>query len=145
MKFCPQCGAQLDDGAAVCPACGKDLYGKGTGNYDHTAEFTAEDVSNNKAYAMLIYLMGVVGIIIALLASGQSRYLQFHIRQAIKFEVVTALLGIIAAVLAITVVVPIAAGICIAIIFVLKIISFFRICGGKSVEPEIIRSLDFLR
>ena len=31
------------------------------------------------------------------------------------------------------------------ILFVLKIIAFFQVCGGKAKEPSIIRSLGFLR
>ena len=36
---------------------------------DHTAEFDAKDISDNKVMAMLPYLMGTIGIIIALIAS----------------------------------------------------------------------------
>ena len=59
--------------------------------YDHTSEFTAKDISDNKVIAMLVYLMGTVGIIIALLASKDSPYLSFHVRQALKFTVLEVL------------------------------------------------------
>ena len=113
--------------------------------FDHTAEFDAQDISDNKCYAMLVYLMSVVGIIIALLASKESPYLKFHIRQAIKFEVVTILLAIITSVLCWTFIVPIAGGVCLTIIMVLKIICFFQICKGQAKEPAIIRNLKFLK
>lgn len=48
--------------------------------YDHTAEFSQKDISDNKVIAMLVYLMGAVGIIIALLASSESPYVSFHVR-----------------------------------------------------------------
>ena len=41
--------------------------------YDHTSEFTAKDISDNKVIAMLVYLMGTIGIIVALLASKDAR------------------------------------------------------------------------
>lgn len=165
MKFCPQCGAQMDDAATFCPNCGaasgtqpntgyaQQSYGQqpyaapalAVDPYDHTADFDAQDISDNKVLCMLVYLMGAIGIIYALLAGKDSKYVAFHVRQALKFEVVTILLGLIAAVLCWTIIVPIAAGICIAIIFVLKIICFFQICSGKAKEPAIIRSLGFLR
>ena len=146
MKFCPKCGAQLDDAALFCPACGASFQtGAQASPYDHTAEFDAKDVSDHKPYAMLVYLLGFVGIVIALLAGRDSKYLQFHIRQVIKFEVITILTGIIMAVLAITIIVPIAGAIFLAVLFVIQIICFFRICAGKSVEPPIIRSFSFMK
>ena len=94
---------------------------------------------------MLCYLLGSIGVIIALLAANKSDYTAFHVRQALKFTVVNVLLGIVAVVLAITIVVPIAAAICMCIVSVLRIIAFFQICGGKAKEPAIIRNLKFLR
>ena len=41
--------------------------------YDHTAEFTTKDISENKVIAMLCYLMGTFGVVLALLGSvGRS-------------------------------------------------------------------------
>lgn len=110
--------------------------------YDHTAEFDPNDISDNKVFAMLCYLMDFIGIIVALLATHSSKYTMFHVRQALKITVVSILsvfvliipfLGWIAF--------PILQG----IIWVIKIISFFQICSGKAKEPAIIRSFGFLR
>lgn len=113
--------------------------------YDHTAEFTAKDISDNKVISMLVYLMGAIGIVIALLAANSSPYAAFHVRQALKFTVVSILLGIAAAVLCWTFIVPIAAGIAALALLVIKVICFFQICKGKAVEPYIIRNLTFLK
>lgn len=111
-------------------------------SYDHTAEFDPKDISDNKVFAMLCYLMDFIGIIVALLATHSSKYTMFHVRQALKITVVSILsvfvliipfLGWIAF--------PILQG----IIWVIKIISFFQICSGKAKEPAIIRSFGFLR
>ena len=85
------------------------------------------------------------GIIIALLIGKDSPYVNFHLRQALKFLVCEILLGLIAAVLAFTLIVPIAAGIAICVLAVIQLICFFQVCQGKAKEPAIIRSLSFLK
>lgn len=171
MKICPNCKSQIDDNVMFCNVCGArqdaQAGGAGAGNYtgsgapgnmgvppqqytmaydkfDHTAEFDKKDISDNKVIAMLVYLLGTVGVIIALLASSKSAYAAFHVRQALKFTVVSILLGIITLVLCWTIIVPVLYAICLAVLFVLKIICFFQICSGKAVEPYIIRNLGFL-
>ncbi|MBQ3866037.1 MAG: zinc-ribbon domain-containing protein [Clostridia bacterium] len=160
MKICPNCQAQLDDNAGFCTNCGFNFAAQQQQQYqqqpyaapapvvdpyDHTAEFDPKDISDNKVYAMLVYLLGAVGIIIALLASHDSAYVRFHLRQALKFIVVETLTAIVSAALVWTFIVPIAGGIFMAILGVLQIIIFFQICGGKAKEPAIIRSLGFLK
>lgn len=112
--------------------------------YDHTAEFDPKDIAANKVIAMVAYLLGTIGIIIALLGAHDSKYAAFHVRQALKFTVLEMLTGIIAIVLCWTFVVPIAAALCILVLFVVRIICFFSICSGKAKEAPIIRSFGFL-
>lgn len=111
---------------------------------DHTAEFDAKDISDNKVMAMLPYLLGTIGIIIALLASRESAYTYFHVRQALKITVVSVLIGIITVLLCWTIVVPIAGGVCGIILLVVRIICFFQICTGKAKEAPIVSGLGFL-
>lgn len=113
--------------------------------YDHTSEFTAKDISDNKVIAMLVYLMGTVGIIVALLASKDSPYLSFHVRQALKFTVLEVLTGIITLLLFWTIIVPIAVGIFGIVLLVCKIIAFFSICKGNAKEPYVVRNFNFLK
>lgn len=113
--------------------------------YDHTREFDAADISNNKVFAMSIYLLGLFGIIVALIASHDSPYVAFHVRQGLKFEIVEVILAVITTVLCWTVIVPIAAAVALVILFVLRVIMFISICKGQAKEPGIIRSLGFLR
>lgn len=151
--FCKNCGAQLPDGSAFCTNCGTPL-GENTQTtnvapaqdpYDHTSEFDAKDISENKVISMLVYLMGAVGIVIALLASHSSPYAAFHVRQALKFTVVNILMAICTVLLCWTFIVPIAYLIMLVVLWVIKIICFFQICAGKAKEPAIIRSLGFLK
>ncbi len=161
MKTCPKCQAQLNDDAIFCTSCGTQFantsapqapqqpqfqqYVPYYNPYDHTAEFDAKDISENKVISMLVYLMGVFGIIIALLIGKESPYTAFHVRQSLKFMVVEILMGIATALLFWTIIVPIAYGVMMCVLLVLKIICFFQICSGKAIEPPIIRGLGFLK
>ncbi len=170
-KFCPYCGKPLEEGEICsCPQAQAEAARQAQGQqptppnyyqqqnqyqqqytqpaydpYDHTAEFDAQDISDNKVFAMLVYLMGIIGIIIALLASQSSRYAMFHVRQGLKLTVVNTLLGIITLLLIWTVIVPIAGGIALLVVEVINIICFFQVCTGKAKEPYIICKLGFLR
>lgn len=167
MKICPNCNNQVDDNATFCNNCGTqfitqqvnynnqqayqqmppqpNMYAPVYDPYDHTAEFDPKDVSENKVISMLVYLMGAIGIVIALLASNTSPYAAFHVRQALKFTVVEILSSICALLLFWTFIFPIAYGVLILVLTVIKFICFFQICSGKAKEPAIIRSLKFLR
>ena len=111
-------------------------------SYDHTAEFDPKDISENKVYAMATYLLGVIGIVIALLASRDSKYAAFHVRQAMKLEMTSILLLVCCIVPILGWLVAIVGA---AIIEVLTIIAFFQVCSGKAKEPAIIRSFPFMK
>lgn len=160
MKICSNCNQPLDDSAAYCYKCGTQFseerqtsnYTQPINNqyvysdpYDHTGEFDQKDISENKVISMLVYLMGAIGIVIALLASNTSKYAAFHVRQALKFTVIEILSAIVALLLCWTLIVPIAYGIFTLVLTVIKFICFFQICSGKAKEPAIIRSFGFLR
>ncbi len=153
MAFCPNCGAQVEDGKAFCDKCGTPLQAGAqnfqqapvaVNQFDHTAEFDPEDISRNKVYAMACYLLSAVGVIIALLAANESPYARFHATQALKFTIVEMLLAICTGVLAFTIIVPIVAVVVICVLAVIEIICFFDVCGGKAKDAAIIRSLKFL-
>jgi len=152
MAFCPNCGKEIPEGQVFCSNCGASLNAPGAqpaapavDPYDHTADFSPEDISQNKVIAMAAYLLGAVGVIIALLAAPQSPYASFHVRQALKFTMVEVLLLIVSAVLVWTFIVPIAAAICVGVLGVIEIICFFQVCQGKAKDAPIIRSLGFLK
>lgn len=164
MKTCPNCNMQLDDNAMFCTNCGMSFvqnnqfqqngsyqnvppqgYAPVYDPYDHTREFDSKDISENKVISMLVYLMGAIGIVIALLASNTSKYVAFHVRQALKFTVVEILALLCTVLLCWTVIVPFAYGVLMLVFTILKFICFFQICSGKAKEPAIIRSLSFLK
>ena len=170
MKTCPKCNTQLADDAMFCTNCGTSFQNANpqpqqnayqnnaqqnyaqpvapvVNIYDHTAEFDPQDVHDNKIFAILCYIMGIVGVIVALLArsSVNSPYLSFHIKQALKISITTVLVGFISGLLAWTCIVFIAGMVCLVILEVVSIICFFQTCFNKSVEAPIVRSLPFLK
>ena len=151
MKICPHCNAAVEDNAVFCNSCGARLTANAAPeppqpqlqvSYDHTAEFDPKDISDNKVIAMLVYLMGTVGVLIALIASHDSPYAAFHVRQSLKYTVCSMLLIVLA-------IIPFlgwfAMGAGYAVIFVCRIICFFQICSGKAIEAPIVRSFGFLK
>jgi len=145
MKNCPHCGNPCDDAVAFCNQCGAPFNAGAYQNFDpadHTAEFEKADISQNKVLAMIPYLMSWVGIIIALLAVDNSKYVAFHVKQALKLQVV-AIISVVFCI--IPLLGWIAYGITAIIIFVLTIIGFFQVCGGKAKELPIIKGLGFLK
>lgn len=168
MKICPNCHATLNDEAQFCVGCGTKVdtvapQSNPANNtyfaapnptpapaaaapvydpYDHTGEFDPKDISENKVLAMTPYLMGWIGVVICLLAINNSKYVAFHVKQALKITVCQILSVVLC-------IIPIlgwiAYFVCLGILFVLNIIGFFNVCGGKVKEIPIIRGLKFLR
>lgn len=155
MKFCTKCGTQCDDAANCCHSCGTRFAEAAAAApaaapaavpyvdpTDHTDEFDKKDISDNKVVAMLCYLLSVFGLIIACLLSGESKYVQFHVRTCLKITVIEALL-------ALCLIVPFLGWLVFVVgtvtCLVLRIIAFFQICCGKAKDPAIISSLGFLK
>lgn len=93
MKVCTNCHLSFPDSASHCTQCGAPLTTVAdqppvySGDpLDHTAEFDSADISANKVFALIPYLMGWFGVIITLLASSSSPYAGFHVRQALKIQ-----------------------------------------------------------
>ncbi|MBQ7133660.1 MAG: zinc ribbon domain-containing protein [Ruminococcus sp.] len=113
--------------------------------FDFTEDFDQSDIAENKLMAMIVYLLGIIGIALAYLKKSDSKYLDFHIKQSLKLVVVEAIVSVVTVVLGFTVIVAIAGGVCLVILAILRIIGFFDVCKGKARVPAIIRSLDFLK
>ena len=149
--FCTSCGTPWTPPSGPVPGQGgyqdQGGYAYGAGYampYDHTSEFTAEDVRDNKVFCLIVYLIGIPGIIIAMLAANSSPFVGFHVRQALKITVVSTLTAIASVVLCWTIIIPIAGVVFIGVLSIIRIICFFRICSGKAIETPIVRSIGFL-
>ena len=173
MKQCPNCRNQIPDDASFCPVCGTSINGfhsfpepyppQGAqantpvytvpayappvlkiNPYDHTSNFDPQDIATSKLYCMACYLLDFVGIFLALMGAKDSAYGQFHIRQAMKFTILEALLGLCAGIFCWTLVIPVLAAIALILLLVLKFLVFIQLCKGKAIEPPVIRKLKFL-
>lgn len=112
---------------------------------DHTAEFSAQDISDNKVYALLAYLLGIFGVIVVGLVARDSKFAMFHMRQSAKLVVVEWLFGLISALLFWTVIIPIAYFVFVIVLAVVEIICIVNVCGGKAKEAPIVSSFGFLK
>lgn len=143
---------QSADGGRI-PAEGADTmyYGQHRAAGDHTAEYGMEDISGNKVFAITAYLMGLIGIAVALLGARTSGYVMFHVRQSLKLSICTMILVILAVPFALMSFVPyigilfrLVVGI-FAIgemgIILLRIIAFFQVCDGKAKELPVVGRL----
>ena len=154
MAFCSKCGSEIPEGTAFCAACGTPV-GAGasagaapvyaTSEFDHTAEFNAKDISDNKVFAMMSYLLGPVGAVLTYLGAKDSAYAMFHAKEALKYTVVVIVLGVLTALLCWTCIVPIVGGIAITVVTVCDFISFINVCKGLAIEMPIIRSIKWLK
>ena len=145
MAFCPNCGTQVPDDATACPNCGTVLNNVNAyvpDPTDHTDEFDAKDISDNKVFAMASILVSGIGIIITLLAAQKSPFAMFYARESLKLTICEFLCLLL---LIIPILGWIAAPIALLIIFVLKIICFLNICKGKAKEIPIVSGLGFLK
>ena len=120
--------------------------------FDHTDKFDRADISENKVLAMLCYLLGPVGILMAQLSAGKSKYAAFHIRQAMLLTVseILALLALTAVAfllweLRMRVFMVFVVAIALIGLAALHLICFFHVCKGKAKEVNIVRNLKFLK
>jgi uncharacterized membrane protein len=111
---------------------------------DHTAEMDPADIAENKILAIAIYVLSWAGMLIALLAARDSKFVGFHLREVLRLLVLESLVAIVALVLCWTIIVPIVAGVFGIVLFVVQIIGFVNACNGKAKELPIIHAFKFL-
>ncbi len=107
MAFCRKCGKEIADGDRFCPYCG-DATGvqqgpaSAAGDWNQ-AEMMRNDISNNKAMAVLSYI-GLL-VLVPILAAPKSRFARFHANQGLILLILEVIWlvasGIISAVLSI--------------------------------------------
>lgn len=78
MAFCPGCGSQVADGAAVCPSCGRALAGAPAAAQAPAAGGMADNVA-----ALLSYLVITAIIFLLMDPYNKRKFVRFHSVQAI--------------------------------------------------------------
>ena len=148
MAFCSNCGKEVPDGASVCSSCGANLAAapavKSAEEFDHTADYDAADISDNKVYALSAYIFSFFGVLLCIVLALQSPFAQFHAREALKIDIVAIVVYILSVLLCWTCIVPVAGAVFEIILLVVKIIAFVQVCKGQAKEPWMIRSIGAL-
>ena len=136
MSFCTKCGANVPEGDNFCPNCGAPTGAAPAyvDPGDKTGNFPEEERERNKYLAALCYF-GPAFIAVALLAEKDSKFIRYHVNQAI-------MLIVFALACAIVCVVPvigwIAGGIGSIITVVFEIMGIVRAFKGKAVDLPIV-------
>ena len=146
MKFCPNCRITFDDSASNCSQCGAPLMTvpntAAADPTDHTAEFDPADIHDNKLFAMMPYIFSLVGMLIAVVIGQKSPYTMFHVKQALKIQI----LAFISVIFSIVPIIGwIATSVCMIIAVVVEIICFVRVCQNKAIEAPIASKFGFLK
>lgn len=166
--FCTNCGAKIaleDTPAQEAPAFDRqqearrsegasyssawqDPSGMGQvpiyNSYDRTAMFDGRDISDNKLFAVLPYLLGVIGLIFAMVAAPKSAYVRFHVKQALKLLIIQNFTVIFSALLFFTILAPLAGGVMMLIIMVSYLVAAIQVCSGKAIVPVVCRNFTSL-
>lgn len=132
--------AYVNTGSVSAPAEEKEK----TQYLDFTSDFDEKDIAENKVFAMGVYALGIVGIIIALLAAGESAFVRFHVKEALKISILEIVTSIITLVLFWTIIVPAVGGIIALLMTIARIIGFVNVCKGKAVRAFLVKDIDFL-
>ena len=163
MAFCTKCGAQIDDGVKVCPACGAELEEKKAedltaelNDLNNTADITAtldpQDIEQNKVMGVLAYLSWLV--LIPLFAAKESPFARFHVNQGLVLAIAEIAWAIVFMVLTtiLTAILPVL-GIILALIqwigniifFVFSILGIINAAKGLAKELPIIGNFRILK
>lgn len=88
MAFCAKCGAQMNQGAAFCPACGNAVATTASGAAAAPAPAAASTGMTNNVAGMLCYLVGwITGLIFLLIEPYKNdKVVRFHAFQSIFFS-----------------------------------------------------------
>ena len=132
--------AYVNTGSVSAPAEEKER----TQYPDFTSNFDEKDIAENKIFAMSVYALNVVGIVIALLAAGNSAFVRFHVKEALKISILEIVTSIVTLILFWTVIVPVLGGIIALLMIIARVIGFVNVCKGKAIRAFVVRDIDFL-
>ncbi len=163
VKFCEKCGFSLDtasqnqtgdQNAAPQDANGAQIqqgfnqngsFNQFSSQYvefdpkDHTTEYDARDIADNKLFAVLAYI-GLMGMIVALLVNN-SPFARFHAKNGAMLEVATI---ISLAIMIIPFVGWVVSPIVNVILLIIRVIGFINTLKGKAKELPIVSDIGFL-
>ncbi len=165
MAFCGNCGTKVEDGVKFCPGCGtaiavqeekpaektapdtqeteqgSNLSSKVAdlnNTADTTADYTKEDIEQNKVMGVLAYIL----FFIPLLAAKDSPFARYHANQGLVLFLCGLICGVV---LIIPILGWIIAPILSIVITVLAVIGIINALNGKAKELPIIGKFKILK
>ena len=153
MQYCKKCGAQLEDDAKVCTACGAPVEEPAKANdlgnkvaalnntADHTGEYDAQDIEQNKLMGILAYL-GIL-VLIPIFAAKESKFARFHANQGLILLICGVIVGVLGCIPIIgTFIIGPIGGL---IVFILMIIGIINVANGRAKELPVIGKYTILK
>ena len=131
------------------------IYGYPIKGLDRTAEFSPDDISKNKAIAIIGYIISPLLIIAGL--AGRSKFLKFHANQVLVCIVSIIVLAILLIgsftsfalftllyIPNLVVAIPLI-GICVLSVIVFRIMGFIFACQGKAKQLPLIGDITIIK
>lgn len=112
MKYCKSCGNPIDDNAKFCAVCGKkdesaerksngsvidDAVNRFTNTADTTADYSVDDINDNRIMAILAYI-GLL-VLVPLLAAKNSPFARFHANQGLLLLILELISSFVASII----------------------------------------------
>ena len=165
-KYCPSCGAELEENAKFCKACGEKIgtgaaavaaAGAAAGSVfdeaaeklkdlnntaDTTSEFDPEDIAKNKIFAIFAYLGWLV--LIPIFAAKESKFARFHANQGIVLAIASTLGIILISLLPSIKIVYLIAWLFELAVFALMVIGIYNAANGKAKDLPVIGTFRIL-
>jgi uncharacterized membrane protein len=110
--------------------------------HDHTAEFDPKDIADNKLFAVVPYLFGVLLGLLACIFVRDSAFVKFHLKNCIRFSIASVLVCLVF-------IIPflgwVVGGLALLGIEILEIIQIVWVLQGKAKDIPVIGSIKFLK
>lgn len=172
MLLCEKCGTKVDEGTKFCPSCGNSMevpapqqqeQNSGDQNdflakisnlndtADTTADYDADDVSKNKAIAILAYF-GVL-CFIPMFAAKDSKFARFHANQGLTLFIACVAWSIVYSILNWIILaiswrlyfISSIIGLCSLVFLVLAVLGIINAANGRAKELPVIGKFKILK
>lgn len=172
MLLCEKCGTKVDEGTKFCPSCGNSMevpapqqqeQNSGDQNdflakisnlndtADTTADYDADDVSKNKAIAVLAYF-GVL-CFIPMFAAKDSKFARFHANQGLTLFIACVAWSIVYSILNWIILaiswrlyfISSIIGLCSLVFLVLAVLGIINAANGRAKELPVIGKFKILK
>ena len=147
MRFCKNCGTQVDESIRFCPTCGIPVEDTPIApvnvarETDSTHRFDPQDIADNKWLAIFCYF-GILTMLFALIVKPDSRFIKYHANQGLSLM----LLNMISAIICVVPILGwIAAGVAAVFGLVCTVLGIVNCVKGRARELPLIGVIRIIR